>query len=186
MAQKITVTSDKTGALEEVFGSDNRMNVSSRSDNRSYYISRDDSQAYSAVWDDSSSAAGDFICYLKNTHPTKTMVLDSFGVNSENAASFKLHLVTGTAAGNACTPMCLNRVKVNAAQATCIEAAGTAITGLTSAGVFDHASSVADGHEEFRLQDRLRLGQDEAIAVEYEQGTTGRTWGVSFFFYEDE
>ena len=42
MAQKITVTSDKTGALEEVFGSDNRMNVSSRSDNRSDAANRRD------------------------------------------------------------------------------------------------------------------------------------------------
>ena len=64
-----------------------------------------------------------------------------------------------------------------------MEAAGTAITGLTTAGVFDHVACPADGHGEMLLDDRVRIGQDQAIALEYEQGTTGRTWGrISVYF----
>jgi hypothetical protein len=142
--------------------------------------------AFSLVWNDASSAAGDFILYWKNTDTTgRQLIIDSVGLNSENAASFKLHVVTGTAAaGSTIAPLCLNQASPKTAQATAMEAAGTAITGLTSAGVVDHAGTAAGGHEELRLDDRLRIGQDQAVAVECEQGTTGRTWGVIFGFYE--
>lgn len=186
MASEIQFTSDKTNSIEKAQGSDGRLNVSARSDGRSYYISRDSSQSFSAVWDDASSAAGDFIMYWKNTDTTgKSLVVESIGINSEQASSFKLHIVTGTASGTTVTPFCLNQSSAKTAAATTIEAAGTAITGLTSSFVIDHASVGVDGHEEFRLRDRLRLGQDQAIAIEYEQGTTGRTWGVIFGFYEE-
>jgi len=185
MAQKIQVTSDKTGSEEQIQGSDRRLNTSGRVDSRSYYSSRDDSLAFSLVWDDASSAAGDFILTWENTDTTgKQLVIDSVGLNSENASSFKLHVVTGTPVGVSVTPVCLNLQSPVTAQANCVEAAGTAITGLTSAGVIDHASVNADGHDEFRLDDRLRVGQNQKIAIEYEQGTTGRTWGVIFGFYE--
>lgn len=185
MAHEIQYTSDSTGSLEKARGSDSRFNVSSRQDSRSYYNSRDKSQAFSLLWDDSSSAAGDFILYWKNTDTTgKHLVIDSAGLNSENAGSFKLHVVTGTAAGVSVTPVCLNQATPKTAQATAVEAAGTAITGLTSSFVIDHVSATAGGHQEFRLDDRLRIGQDQAIAIEFEQGTTGRTWGVIFGYYE--
>ena len=186
MAHEIQYTSDKTGSVEKAQGSDNRLAVSSRTDSRSYYNSRDESLAFSLAWDDSSSAAGDFILYWKNTSTNnKRLVIDSVGINGANASSFKLHLVTGTAAaGTSVTPFCLNPARPETAPATAMEAAGTAITGLTSSGVIDHAGVVAGGHEELRMDDRLRIGSDQAIAVEYEQGTTGRTWGVIFGFYE--
>lgn len=186
MAHEIQYTSDKTKSIEKAQGSDNRLSVSSRADSRSYYNSRDESLAFSLVWDDASSAAGDFIVYWKNTDTTgKSLVIDSIGLNSELAASFKLHVVSGTAAsGASISPFCLNRATPKTAQASAMEAAGTAITGLTSIGIVDHASVATDGHEEFRLDDRLRIGQDQAIAVEFEQGTTSRTWGVVFGFYE--
>ena len=186
MAQKIQFTSDASGSEEQMQGSDGRANVSARSDSRSYYSSRDSSQTFSLVFDDSSSEAGDMIVYWKNTDTTgKHLVIDSAGLNAANASSFKLHIVTGTAAAGATVaPLCLNRSTPKTAQATAMEAAGTAITGLTSIGVVDHAGVTAGGHQEFRLDDRLRIGQDQAIAIEYEQGTTGRTWGVLFGFYE--
>ena len=185
MAHEIQFTSDSSGSLEKAQGSDGRFNVSSRQDSRSYYNSRDKSQAFSLVWDDASSAAGDFVIYWKNTDTTgKHLVIDSVGLNSANAASFKLCSVTGTATGTSVTPACLNLATPKTAQATAVEAAGTAITGLTASTCLDHASCVAGGHEELRLDDRLSVGQDQAIVVEYEQGTTGRTWGVIFGYYE--
>ena len=62
MAQEISYQNDATGSDERARGSDNRLNVSSRSDSRSYYNSRDNSAAFSLSWDDTSSAAGDLFC----------------------------------------------------------------------------------------------------------------------------
>ena len=185
MSLEIEFANDVTNAQEKTRGSDGRLNVSSRSDNRSYYVSRDESEAFSLVWDDASSAAGDYIVYWKNTDVTgRKLILEAVGLNSTNACSFKLSTVTGTASGASITPVCLNRSQPRSASAITIEAAGTAITGLTEDLVIDHAACAAAGHEEFRLKDRLILGQDQAVAIEYEQGTTGRTWGVLFGYYE--
>lgn len=186
MSQRIEYTSDRTGSNEQMKGSDNRANVSSRQNSRGAYSSRNNSLAFSLVWDDASSAAGDFILYLKNTDTTgKTMVLSTVGLNSEQAASFKLHKVTGTAAAGATVaPFCENQVTPQVAQALAMEAAGTPITGLTSDGVFDHVGSGVDGHGEMLMDDRVRVGQDQAIALEYEQGTTGRTWGRFSVYWE--
>ena len=60
------------------------------------------SLSFNVLWDDSSSAAGDFILYLKNTDTTgKAMVLSTLGANAAENSSFKLHRVTGTAAAGA-------------------------------------------------------------------------------------
>jgi len=185
MAHEIQYTSSKTKGIEKASGSDNRLSVSSRQDSRSYYNSRDESLAFSLVWDDATSEAGDFILYWKNTDTTgKQLIIDSVGLNSANTSSFKLHTVVGTAVGVQVEPVCLNRASPKTAQAVTLEAAGTAISGIASLGVVDHTSCIAGGHEEFRLDDRFRIGQDQAIAIEYEQGTTGRTWGVIFGYYE--
>jgi hypothetical protein len=185
MAHELQYTSDKSKGIEKAQGSDNRLNVSSRQDSRSYYNSRDESLAFSLLWDDDTSEAGDFVLYWKNTDTTgRVLVIDSVGLNAEAASSFKLHAVNGTPTGVSVTPECLNRAAPKAAQAIAVEAAGTPITGLTSAAVIDHAAVGAGCHEEFRLDDRLRIGQDQAIAIKYTQGAEGRTWGVIFGYYE--
>lgn len=182
---KILFTSRVTGSLEEASGTDKRLSVSSRQDSRSYYNSRDKSQCFSLVWDDATSAVGDFVLYWKNTDTTgKELVIDSVGLNSEFSGAFTLEVVTGTPSGQVVAPFCMNTSRPKTAQALAVEAAGTAITGLTSVGVVDHAGTKAEGHEEFRLDDRLRIGQDQAVAIKYSQGATGRTWGVVFGFYE--
>jgi hypothetical protein len=62
--------------------------------------------------------------------------------------------------------------------------AATGITGLTTDGLIDFVYVPATGHEEFRLDDRLRLGQNDAIAVEYDEGTAGDMSGVIFGYFE--
>jgi hypothetical protein len=188
MAHEIQFTSDSTGSLEKARGSDSRFNVSSRQDSRSYYNSRDKSQAFSLVWDDASSAAGDYIVYWKNTDTTgKHFVVDSVGVNSISRADFCLMEVTGTATGGvASPPVCLNRASPRVAQSTARTADTSPILGLTSGVIIDHVSVTAGGHEEFRLHDRLRIGQDSAIALKCHTTDTSptRSWGVVFGFYE--
>jgi len=187
MGNRIEVKSDKTGSNEEVEGSDNRFNVSSRSDSRGYYNSRDEGLAFSFPFDFQSATAGEYGAYIKNTHTTKTLVVGSIGVNSVEASRMKLSVVSGTAAaGTTVTPANLNVSSPNAAQATAMEgnSAATGITGLTEVTLLDFLYCTATGHEEFRLGDRLRLGQNDAVALEYDEGTTGDMSGVIFFFYE--
>ena len=57
-ATKLKVSNDVTGAIEEVQGSDGRLNVSSRSDTRSFYSSRDDEQAYVLYIEDDNARLG--------------------------------------------------------------------------------------------------------------------------------
>lgn len=60
-----------------------------------------------------------------------------------------------------------------------------AISGLTTDGLIDQASVQLNGHEELRLGDRIRLGQNDAIALELNIGTvTPECFGVVFFYYE--
>ena len=185
---EIDYRSDKTRAHEKAEGSDGRLNTSSRSDSRAYYNSRDESRTFSTVFDFQDAAAGEFAAYWQNTSTDRILVIDSVGINAAQNARVKLWFVTGTAAGgNTIVPTNLNKSGVaNEAEATCMEggSAATGITGLTEDGIIDFAYVSADGHEEFRLGDRVRLGQGDAIAIEYDEGTGGDFSGVIFGFYE--
>lgn len=188
-------TSDSTGGREEAQGSDGRLNVSSRADGRGYYNSRDESESYSMVFDDATASAGDFVAYIKNTDTTgKHLVVRSVGINSDEAAvSFKLVTVTGTAVGGATiTPTNLNQGGVarsaNAIVSGPVASGSTPMTGISIAKVIDHAGiSAVFGHEEFRLQDQVRLGQDQAVAIYLDTAASEpiRAFGVAFFYFED-
>tara|TARA_R110002126_G_scaffold285219_3_gene435392 strand:- start:166 stop:738 length:573 start_codon:yes stop_codon:yes gene_type:complete len=189
---RIEYINDENGSFQEAHGSDGRLNVSSRSDERMYYNSRDKSQTYSLVFDDASCTSGDFnVALCNDSTDGKHMVLHSIGVNADAAVTMKLHLVTGTAGGGAVAtlPLNLNRAGTsNAASATAstvVNSDSSPISGLTSAGVFDHAFLQAGGHEEFRIQDSIRLGQGQTVAIEADTATAGtRVAGVIFFYYE--
>lgn len=189
---RIQYIDDVNGNFQEMHGSDGRANVSSRSDERIYYNSRDESQAYSLVFDDAACSAGDFnVSLFNNKADGSHLVIHSIGVNALALAGFKLHLVTGTAGGGAvaATPTNLNQAGTsNAATVTASTVANSdssPITGLTSSAVLDHASVVASGHEEFRIQDTIRLGQGQGIAIEFDSGANAtRAFGVIFFYFE--
>ena len=186
---RLVVKNDKTRALEEVEGSDGRMNVSSRSDGRSYYVSRDNGLAFSMVFSHTDTESGEWVCYLKNTSTDgKDLVIDSIGINAEVFSRCHLHFVTGTAAGgNAVSMVNLNKNSNNDAPATGHEggAAASGITGLTDAGRVDCLGVRAAGHEEFRLADRVRLGQGDALAIQVVTvASASDTFGVIFGFFE--
>lgn len=188
----ITFRDNNGGAKSQAGGSDERSDVSSRADSRGYYNSRDKGQAFSVAFDFQSAAAGEFGAYWKNVHGENLqLVISSIGVNSVEASRIKLHRVTGTAAGGtALTPVNENFPSANIAApegtTTAMEggSAATGITGLTSIGLIDFAYVQATGHEELRLDDRVRLGAGDAIAIEYDEGTTGDFSGVMFGYYE--
>lgn len=189
----VDLFNDKDGKREVAHGSDGRLNVSSRSDERIYYISRDTSQAYTLTFDDANATAADYVCYLRNTDATgKHLVIHSIGINCEDTTSkIDVVTVTGTQVGGATlTPGCLNRAAPQTASAQAAgpaDSSSTPMTGLTTDIELDHVGIPnAFGHEEFRIQDSIRLGQDNAIAIQL--GTSAnaniRIWGVIFFYFE--
>ena len=194
MATKIKVTNDVNKSTEEIEGSDGRLNVSSRADGRGYYNSRDESESYSLVFDDANATAADYVVYLKNTKTDgKHLILRSVGINCEAASSsFKLSTVTGTAGGGTtATPVNLNQAGVarsaTVTALTTADSGSTPMSGLTEEFVLDHAGVTgAYGHQEFRLQDQVRLGEGQAVAIELESAAAAdvRCFGVIFFYFE--
>ena len=191
MAGKIKYSNDVNGNIQEVQGSDGRFNTSSRSDTRGYYNSRDESESFSLVYSDANCSAGDYVAYIRNDKTDgKHMVVRSIGLNSDSNTSFQLVTVTGTAGGGAvATTMAnLNQAGVSktatATAVTVVDSDTTPITGLTTAAVFDCANVVANGHEELRLQDQVRIGQDQAIAILCKAGTSLSAHGVIFVYFE--
>lgn len=190
----IQYKNDINGAFEEAHGSDGRLNVSSRADGRGYYNSRDESESYSLVFNDAAATGAstlDHIVHLQNKKTDgKHLVIRSASVNADKATKFSMHTVTGTAtAGNtAATPFNLNQAGVvRAATVTANTAADSSaneMTGFTEVLEIDHVNVVAGGHEEFRFQDQLRLGQDQAIVIRLDTATTVAAFGVIYFYFE--
>ncbi|HUV84540.1 MAG TPA: hypothetical protein VMV86_02465 [Methanosarcinales archaeon] len=150
-----------------------RGNVSSKSKNRLFYISRDDGLAFNAVMPSFSAAAGEYVFYLKNTSPTKNLMIDHIEYHSLQAVHWKVWQVTGTAAaGTAITPANLNLGTGIPAEATCIGGAAT-ITGLTLGNQLGTHRTEATGEGEMDWGGGLILSPNTAIMVEYDTGTTG-------------
>lgn len=183
MPTKIEVKNDVTNAKEDVQGSDGRMNVSSRSDDRIFYASRDNEAAFTVVSDDTDIAAGDFGLYLQNNDVTgREIHIRSITVGNEEVADWKFHYVTGTASGgSALTPFCQNRGGQDEAPVTAL--GNTAVTIGTSTGVFNTIRNPANTTKIVDLHDAVILKQGDAIAIEYDRGTTGEgDITVSFYF----
>lgn len=184
--------SDRKGeGLQDVRGSDNRLNTSARSDGRGYYNSRDDSESFSLLFDDANCTAGDIIVHLQNKKTDgKHLVLRSIGINSDSVSEWDIVTVTGTAGGGAvaATPNNLNFAGVAKTAAvtanTVVDSDTTPISNLTVVDEFDHLAVIAGGHEEFRFENQVRLGQDQAVAVRCKTGTGVSGFGVIFFRFE--
>ena len=174
-------------------GSDSRLNVSSRTDDRFYYNSRDEGQAFSMVFDDNACSSGDFNAVLFNDRSDGfDMVIRSAAVNSvANDTIFKLHEVTGSAAGGAVTstPYRLNRSgktgNAKVVASTVVNSDSSPISGISSSFEVDTVCVVGGGHEEFRLGDVWRLGEGQGLAIQADTTTNGtRVHGVIFCYFE--
>lgn len=184
--------SDVTGSLEKVKGSDNRQNVSSRADGRGYYNSRDESESFSLTFADASATTDDYVVFLSNDKTDgKDLVIRSASINGAVASSFEFLRVSGTPSGGAvaATPFNLNvSGKTKSATATAmtvVNSNSSPIGGVSDVGLIDHVSLVANGHEEFRFHDQLRIGQDQCIAIKMRSGAADSAcFGVIFFYFE--
>jgi hypothetical protein len=186
MSVNIEFKNRSTGAKENAAGSDQRLDVSSRSDTRRYYNSRDEGQTYVMPWTFNTAASTEYAAYLKNTSTTKTLVVAIAEVFGEVATRFQLDTVTGTAAGTAVTPFNLNTASPFSAECTAVEglSAGTGITGLTIASKIDTSWVIATGGGDFKVKETLRLKQNEAIAIQVLETAGGDTAGAIHFYFE--
>jgi len=171
----IEFKNDRTRAKEELEGSDGRANVSSRSDDRSYYNSRDEKQTYSFVYEFNAAESGEFAAYLKNTStvglqfiPTQVFVSASANIR------IKLWSVTGTAAGGTEVVGANDNLTTDNTPTALAQEGGSAatgITGLTTDRILGIARCGANDTQIIPVKDSVRLGQNNAIAVEVDDGT---------------
>tara|TARA_R110000803_G_scaffold41208_1_gene88694 strand:+ start:952 stop:1509 length:558 start_codon:yes stop_codon:yes gene_type:complete len=150
-----------------------RLNVSAKTRDRLFYISRDDEQAYNAVMPSFSAAAGNYVYYVKNTSSTKNLYIHTVEYHSVEAVHWKVHQVTGTAAGGTViTPSNLNLGSGRSAEATCM-GGGATITGLTITKQIGTHRTTALSEAGMDWGEGLILAPNSAIMVEYDTGTTG-------------
>jgi len=162
-----------------------RLDTSSRSGLRLFYTSRDEGLAYHAVYDGMTGTAGDIMAYLQSNSTTRNLFIDEINFGGVEAVKWRVFAVTGTAAsGEIIMPAKLNLSKGIAAEATAM-AGDTAITGLTTG---DQIAVERSGPLNTVVDDfhgALILGPGNAIAVEYDTGTTGLCEIEIIFHFED-
>ena len=118
---RIQYIDDVGGNFQETHGSDSRLNVSSRTDARSYYNSRDEGQCYSLVFTHPTAADTEYSFFLQNTSTTKTLVVSTVSVSSDDILECGLFMASGTATnGVTITPTNLNATSSKAATATAL------------------------------------------------------------------
>ena len=163
---------------------DHRLNVSAKTNPRLFYVSRDDELAFNVVSIYATAAAGNIIMYLKNTSSTKQIFIKQVHGYSDNNVLWKVWAVAGDATGGSeLTPTNLNLGSGREAEA---EARGDgSVTDITTGGIIDVFRSQAYGHGFVILEDAVILGPNDAIAVEYDTGTTGNAEIAILMHYED-
>jgi len=182
---QIQYPNDVTGSIQITHGSDGRLNVSSRSDARAYYNSRDRGQTYTVVFDDADCDVGDVFFFLKNDSTDKDLVLDAITISASVSGSYKVQFETASLSGaSTLTPVNLNRNSSNLAVVTCV--GNSLVTGTSVPdGVIDHVAVEALGHEEFHVNDLVRLGQGDAVSLLYDRGAANSiTEGAVYFYFE--
>ncbi len=157
-----------------------RLDVSARVASRQYYESRDTGQVYTVISIDATAVANEETMYVQNTSTSKDMVIEKVTISADVDHQWRIKFVTGTAAGGSLlTPVNLNKASSNTASAVC--RGDGAVTGLTDDGDITIVRIGADDHDEIRFDEALRLGQDDAIAIECELNCAAEIV-VSFHF----
>ncbi len=135
---------------------------------------------------------GEHLVVWRNASDDKELVISAVDVSVFEAVDIKVHIGTGTpAAGTAITPVNMNAASSKAAPTDSVAAfmegnASTPITGMTSAGVVAYVSiGVAQSGQRIDLNDRVRLGQNDAVFLEVEAASTpGFVLGTIYGYYE--
>jgi len=162
-----------------------RGNVSAKTATRQFYASRDDGLAYNVVYDPMTVAAGEYSAYLKNTSTTRNMFIADIEFHAVENVKWKIWNVSGTAAsGTTITATELNLSKGITAEASAMHG-DTTITGLTQIAQVGSHRSQALSDSGMNFGGALILGPGDAIAIEYDTGTTGICSHDIFIWFED-
>ena len=177
---------DGTGSGKEAaVNSNHRLEVHAVTSQRGAIVARENQRTFLCAFEDATAAAGEYLAYLQNTSTTRVLIVDKVRVSSTNAATWKLWKVTGTAAGAGTDPTPLN---TNFSSGITAEAnvEMEAITGLTVVGtVGEIIRNAANAAAAFDVDDTIVLGVNDALAIEYDTGTTGPAGCTMRFHYED-
>jgi len=158
-----------------------RLDTSSRSASREYYESRDEGQVYSVISVDATAVANEETIYIQNTSTVKDMIIDQIIISTDTDSLWRVKFVTGTATGGSVlTPTNLNKASSNTALAN-VRGDGD-IGSITDDGDIILVRVGANSHDELTFSEALRLGQDDAIAVECE---TNAAVEISVIFHFD-
>jgi len=153
---------------------------------RPAYISYSRGKAFIATVDDVGATAGEYTIWLKNDSETPIVINTIFTANVSANVVWALHKTTGTGGtAPAITPINLNLSSGNDANVTCLGGAG-GVSDLTSAGII---TTWGGGVAYFNATinwwlEALILGKNDAIALEYDAGTSARaTASIMFHDY---
>jgi hypothetical protein len=163
-----------TGRKAEV-NSENMLVTRSVTESHLSHVADDEGIAYIITVDDVGPVAGEYTLYIKNTNSSDVFVVDCMTLNNVDAdVVWKIHQVTGTAAGaSVLTPINTNLSSGNTADMTVRGGAG-GVTGLTSVNVLNTTfGGSANSNVCIDLRGAIILGHQNAIAVEYDAGTGG-------------
>lgn len=159
-----------------------RLLTESMAANHESVIALDDERAFNAVFNDASAAAGNYVAYIKNTSATRNMFIHLVRVQAANAARWRIFKVTGTGSGTTVTATNLKLSSSVTPEATIL---ADNITGLSTDGEIAPIRTAASASFDAPFDGSLILGPQNAIAVEYDTGTTGAAECLIRFFYED-
>jgi len=138
---------------------------------------------YTVISVDATAVANEETMYIQNTSTLKDMIIDRIIISTNTASLWRVKFVTGTADGaSALTAINLNKASSNTAAAT-VRGNGD-VGSITDDGDIVLLRVEADSHDEVEFGGALRLGQDDAIAVECE--TNAAVEIVIFFHFDSE
>jgi hypothetical protein len=149
----------------------NRILVAAETASTAHFVSEIGGRAFSVISHDAGADAGDKILYFKNTDPDRDFFVDAIQVGAVQSVLWKVHVATGTASGGSTvTPTNLNLKSSVSASATVL---GTSAITVTLGAQLATTRTAATHTAEISFDDILILGTGDAIAVEYDTGTTG-------------
>ena len=159
-----------SGSLAQV-NKDNQLVTQSIALTDIEFISKDKGRAFS--WSSTLATGGTNVevIYIKNTSPTRQLIIDEIIVGATANCIWTLFEVTsGTAAGTTITPQNLNLSSGNTAEATSF--GNAAVTGSLSGNTLTYELSLANDSQTLELKDSIILGLNNEIALTASANTT--------------
>lgn len=192
MSIVIRYSDDQGRGLDNVRGSDGRLNVSSRSDARSYYNSRDAHLTFSVPFAVTLMGTDEDFVAWRNASDDKELVISHAMISVFEPVDVKWHVGTGVpAAGTTIVPVNLNQgssrsAPVDGNESVMMGTTTTPLTGLTSSGVVAHQGILAIQESVWiDFHDEIRLGQNDTFFGELEDASTdGYVRGTLYGYYE--